>query len=363
MGTRRQVVQRADDLHLACAAQGHAALAVLGRFDGVSGGERARRPGRLAEIALDQAQRRGLVEPAADQQHRVVGLVVIAVEGLQALDRHIFYVGARADDGAAVVVPQVGGRGHALAQHAIGVVLAGFELVAHHGHFAVEVFLRYIGVHHAVGFQTQRPVQILFVRRKGFVIIGAIERRRAVEAGAVALKLVLDVRVLRRAPEQHVLEQVRHAGFAVAFVARAHQVGDVHRNRVLRGVGEEQHLEPVGKPVLGDAFDRGDFSDRRGSRRSSRCRVDRREQEPRQEQGKRERDNAAQHRDLVVDGTSGETGNLWIGSDSITNSPAFPDLARFSPQLQPWKSFCFMCVNAQFASVARAKNVLSMGGL
>ena len=43
MRARRQVVQGADELHLARAAQGDAALAVLGRFDGVGGDELARR--------------------------------------------------------------------------------------------------------------------------------------------------------------------------------------------------------------------------------------------------------------------------------------------------------------------------------
>ena len=51
----------------------------------------------------------------------------------------------------------------------------------------------------------------------------------------------------RRALELHVFEQVRHAVFAVALVARAHQVGDVDGNRVLRGIREQQLDKPMPK--------------------------------------------------------------------------------------------------------------------
>ena len=49
-------------------------------------------------------------------------------------------------------------------------------------------------------------------------------------AGAVVDELVLDLPAVGGLDEVHVLEQVRHAGFAVAFVARADQVGHVDRD-------------------------------------------------------------------------------------------------------------------------------------
>ena len=52
--------------------------------------------------------------------------------------------------------------------------------------------------------------------------------------------------------EQHVLEEVCHPGLAVAFVARADEVGDVDGHGRLRGVGEQQDLEAVVERVLGD---------------------------------------------------------------------------------------------------------------
>ena len=65
-----------------------------------------------------------------------------------------------------------------------------------------------------------------------------------------------DGAVVRRALEHQVLEQVRHAGLAVVFVARADQVGDVDGDGRFRGVREQQHLQAVRQAVFGDAFDR-----------------------------------------------------------------------------------------------------------
>ena len=275
-------------------------------------------PGQNAEIVFDEAERRRFVEPAADQQHGVVGLIVFVIEGLQPRYRHVFDVGARADDGVAVVVPQIGGRGHALAEHVIGAVLARFELVAHHGHLAVQILLRHLGIDHAVGFELQRPVEVALAGSHGLVEIGAVERGRAVEGRAVALKLALDVGMLRRALEQHVLEQVRHAVFAFALVARADEIGDVDRDRIVRRVGEQQHLETVRQPVLGNALDRGDFPDRRRRRGARRVGVRRREQECRQQQGKGQRKNTAQHRDLVC-------------SDQFYKDRIYPDRFKIMP--------------------------------
>ena len=84
------------------------------------------------------------------------------------------------------------------------------------------------------------------------------------------MQLLRDVRVLRRALEDHVLEQVGHARLAVALVAGANEVGDVDGDRRLRRVREEQHAQAVRQPVFGDAFDRCDAFD--SSRRSGRLR-------------------------------------------------------------------------------------------
>ncbi len=65
--------------------------------------------------------------------------------------------------------------------------------------------------------------------------------------------------MVRGALEHHVLQQMRHAGFAIALKARADHIGDVDGYGGLGVIGEQQHLEAVGEAILGDAFDRGDL--------------------------------------------------------------------------------------------------------
>ena len=161
----------------------------------------------------------------------------------------------------AVVVP-VEGRGLQPApEHAPRTVLAALELVAHHRHLGVEVLLRNERVDHPVGFHRERPVEILVGGGEGLEVVGAVEERGAVHPHAAAPELLEDVGIRGRALEQQMLEQVRHAGLAVAFLPRADEVGDVDGRRRLGRVGEEQHLETVGERKLGDALHRGALRD------------------------------------------------------------------------------------------------------
>ena len=256
MRPRGHVVHRVRELHVADAAQDDAALAVLRRLDRVGRPELPRRLGDGAEGLRRRRERALGVELAGDDQHRVVGLVVVAVERLQALDRHVLDVRQRADHRAAVVVPEVGGGAGALAEEAERAVLAGLELVADHGHLAVEVLLRDAGVDHAVGLEAEHERERVVARREGLEVVGAVERGGAVVARAALEELVLRVGDLRRALEEQVLEEVRHAALAVALVPGADEVGDVGGDRVLGGVGEEQDFHPVREVVLGDAAHR-----------------------------------------------------------------------------------------------------------
>jgi hypothetical protein len=74
------------------------------------------------------------------------------------------------------------------------------------------------------------------------------------------------VGVARRALEDEVFEQVRHAALAVVLGGRADEVGDVDGDGLLGLVGEHQDAQPVLQAVLGDALDRGDAFDARGER-------------------------------------------------------------------------------------------------
>ena len=75
---------------------------------------------------------------------------------------------------------------------------------------------------------------------------------RAVELGPALLHGPGDVGVGGRALEDHVLEQVGHAGLAVALVPRADQDGQVDRDLGTGRVGEQEHAQAVIEPVLGD---------------------------------------------------------------------------------------------------------------
>ena len=140
------------------------------------------------------------------------------------------------------------------------VVFIALEFVAHDGHFAIEILAGDEGVDHAVGFHFQGPAQIFGGGVEGFEVIGAVVIGGGVFVDrAVGVELREDFAVVRGALEHHVLQQMGHAGFAVAFLPRADHVGDVDGDGGLGIIGEEQHLEAVGEAILGDAFDRGDL--------------------------------------------------------------------------------------------------------
>jgi hypothetical protein len=255
MAARRHAVQRVHDLVVADAPQGDVALAVLRRLLRIENRQLAGGLRNRPELPADELERARLLEAPGDDEQRVVGLVPGAVEGLQPVDRHLLDIRARADDRVAVVVPGEGELLHALEQHAAGVVLARLELVAHHRHLAVEIALAHERVDHPVGLHPERPLEVVAARRKRLEVVGAVVGGGAVVAPAAARELLLDVGMALGALEQEVLEQVRHAFLAVAFVARADEVHDVHGDGVDPRVGQQQHAQAIGEPVLAHAFD------------------------------------------------------------------------------------------------------------
>jgi hypothetical protein len=229
----------------------------------------ARGPRDHPEIPVHQTQCLLQVELARHQQHRIVGLVVHAIEGLQVGDVDVLDVRAVADGGIAVVVPVVGHALQALDQHIAGGILAVLVLVAHHGHLGVQVLAAHQRIDHAVGFHRQRPLQVLVAGLHQLVVVGAIKRGSAVEASATRVEFLADVLAVLRALEQHVLEQVRHARLAITLMPRADQVGHVDGDGGLGLVGEQQHAQAIRESVFADALDlrhlRGQVG-RRGAR-------------------------------------------------------------------------------------------------
>ena len=267
---RRHVVGDVDQRCAADAAQGDRALAVLRRVEGVGRRDRPRRPRDGAEALRHDLEHPRAVEAAGDDQGRVVRLVVIAIERLQPRDVDVLDVGAGADRRLAVVVPLVHGGHRLLQQHPGRAVLARFHLVAHDRHLGVEIGAGDEAVDHRVGLPAEVPAQVVVVRREGGEVVGAVVPGAAVGAQAALGELGPDIARRRRALEQQVLEQVRHAGLAVALEARADPVGDVDGGARLGVVGHEQQLQPVLQPVFGDAFDPGHLLDARGQGRPGR---------------------------------------------------------------------------------------------
>jgi hypothetical protein len=180
-------------LSRAHAAQRHEAFAILRRLDGVSGFQLARGPGNLAHGIGHELQGLRFVDAPGNHQHGVIGLVILVIEGLRAGVGHAFQVVLRSDDRLAVVVPDVGGGGHALAEDGGGLILAALQFVAHHGHFGVENLLVELDVDHAVGFQAEGPLQILVTGAEGLVVVGAVVGGGAVPVRSVRGDFVLDM--------------------------------------------------------------------------------------------------------------------------------------------------------------------------
>ena len=200
-----------------------------------------------SEQFRDPAQSFRGIELPGHQQHGVIGLVVIAIEGLQLLDGNFFDVAERADGAASVGVPQIGGREHALFEHLVRAILAPFEFVADHGHLGIQIAFRDPRIHHAVRFHFERPAQIGVGTGHGLEIVGAIPGSAPVEVVAVGAELAHDFLVLLGSLEQHVLEQMRHAGFPGAFVPRSDHIGHVDRDLGLELSGNSSTWRPLSR--------------------------------------------------------------------------------------------------------------------
>ena len=61
--------------------------------------------------------------------------------------------------------------------------------------------------------------------------------------------------------EEHVLQEMRHPCFAVAFMPRPDEIGDVDRSFGFARIGKQENLKSVVQPVFGDSLDRRDFRD------------------------------------------------------------------------------------------------------
>ena len=216
------MVHHAGQLRIAHALDADFARALLHRVAGVGDGQAACRFGDDAKKALHQRQGFGHIELAGNDENCIVRLVILAVKGLQVFNAHVFDIAARTNGGLAVVVPVISRGRHVLPQCAPGVVLAHFHFIAHHGKLGLQIFARDKAVNHAVRFHLQRPLQVVVVSGKGFEVIGTVVGRSAVKAHAAFAQFLHDVAARGRALEHQMLQQMRHAGFAIVFMPAAH---------------------------------------------------------------------------------------------------------------------------------------------
>ena len=124
----------------------------------------------------------------------------------------MFDVALPADGRMMVRQRHIGGLRHLLHEHAIGVVLAAFEFVAHDGHLRLPVAFAQPQMAHAVRFDCDVPLEVR--PADGCEIIGAVEGGAGIELAAdapeelfhaVALGIVEGIAAL----EHQVLEYVR----------------------------------------------------------------------------------------------------------------------------------------------------------
>ena len=253
---RRNAVADGNELRLALSADVELALAVRLRLNRPFLRQHAFGLRDGTEEFIDPAENRLHVELARHRKNSVVRLIVEVIEGLQIGDFDVFNVASRADRRAAVALPVEHHALHALHHDGKGLVFAHFVFVSHHRHFGVEILLRDEGVDHGVGLPAERPFHVVVRSREAHEIVRAVEPRGAVHAEAPAGEFRRRIGIVLRALEHQVLKKMRHAGFAVVFLPRAHQVGHVDRGRGLGGIRIEHHPQAVGEAVLRNAFNR-----------------------------------------------------------------------------------------------------------
>jgi hypothetical protein len=213
------------------------------------------RAGRnLAEITLDEGQRGLGVDIAGNRNRGVRRMVERAEELPRIVNARGHEVGRRADrDPRIRMIRGKESLGERHARQAVGPVLVVLPpLVQHDLAFGRELLLAQgrQQVPHAVRLHPQRQFERL--RRHHFPVVGAVGVGRAVHEAAGFLQgFEIAGRMMGRALEHQVLEEVREAGASGLFVARAHVVPHAHGRHRDVAVFVHDDVEPVGKRVSG----------------------------------------------------------------------------------------------------------------
>src|SRR5687768_3631000 len=94
-----------EHLNVTGAAQRDLPLAILDRFASIGFDKLSFWPGDVSEIFLNQLEGFFFVNSASNDQDRVVRLIIVAVESLEAFDGRPFDIRAFPNGGVAVIVP------------------------------------------------------------------------------------------------------------------------------------------------------------------------------------------------------------------------------------------------------------------
>ena len=127
-------------------------IPVLRRLDGISQRQWGLGSGQDSKVLLNPLQRFVLIEITRDDQHGIVGSIVLAVKRPQAIDRDPLDIAAVADRGFSIVVPLISCREHTLLKDPNWVVLSLLEFAPNNGKLLLEVFAKYLAVDQSVGF-------------------------------------------------------------------------------------------------------------------------------------------------------------------------------------------------------------------
>ena len=157
-------------------------------------------------------------------------------------------------------MPLVSCRRHALHQDPKRAVFASLEFVADDDHLFFQVLCFNPGVDQTVSFHLDRKIQIIFFGWQRFVIVCSVVPSRSIHVQhAAILEELWSVGKQVGPAKQHMLQQVRHARFAVTFMTGANKDGHVDGELRLRSVGEQEDLDAVVELVFGNTFDFGNF--------------------------------------------------------------------------------------------------------
>ncbi len=263
IGMRRcgRMIQRHYRLNLTDAAQGYGPFAVLRGFHRIRLVQYPLRPGNRGKSVRDIGQCLRFVDFPRNGQHCIVRLIVFLIKRAEPVIGYVLNIGARAYRALPVVVERVRSFHGALLKHILCAVFPHLELIADHRHLRIHDLFRDAGVHHPVRLELDGPFQVLLGRIHSFKVVRAVERSTSVELRAVIGEFLLYALAILGLNKQHVLQQVSHAGFAVAFVTRPDEVGHIHGQLRLGLIGKQQNVEAVRQGVFRDSLDGGNFLD------------------------------------------------------------------------------------------------------